>query len=63
MWTLCKVGEWACPPGDSNITQLGGVALWRRGNCRGEVDMNSPISLVIAVLVIILLVILILQFV
>ncbi len=49
--------------GTSNIPQLGGVALRRRGNCRGEVGMNSTISLVIAVLVIILLVVLILQFV
>jgi hypothetical protein len=55
--------EWVCPPEDSNIPQLGGVPLWRRGHFRGEVSMNSTISLVIAVLVIILLVILILQFV
>ncbi len=51
------------PAGDRNIPQLGGLALWGRGYCRGEVGMNSTISIVIAVLVIILLVILILQFV
>jgi hypothetical protein len=34
-----------------------------RSRTRGEVGMNSPISIIIAVLVIILLVILILQFV
>jgi hypothetical protein len=49
--------------GNRNITQLGGVPLFGRGNCRWEVGMNSTISLVIAVLVIILLLILILQFV